>query len=204
MKHFVEPFRVMLRPFYRFGELKQEKNFRLSVAWVMAILGLATYFARMIYAGPGFTTFNPRQFHLLREATSVCLPFLLLVVCNWAVAAIMDGEATMRETFCAVCYALGPYIIMTLLGLLFTHILVTDEMYLITFVDTLGSAWTGFLLFVGLLTVQQYTPKKTLGTLLLTVVMMILAVFALILFASVADKMISYIGGIINEIKLRV
>ena len=108
MKHFVEPFRVMLRPFYRFGELKQEKSFRLSVAWVMAILGLATYFARMIYAGPGFTTFNPRQFHLLREATSVCLPFLLLVVCNWAVAAIMDGEATMRETFCAVCYALVP------------------------------------------------------------------------------------------------
>ncbi len=204
MRRFTEPFRVMLRPFYRYGELKQEKSFSLPAAWALAVLALAAYFARMIYAGPGFTTFNPRQFNLLREAASVCLPFLLLVVCNWAVAAILDGEGTMREIFCAVCYALGPYVLMTLLGLLFTHILIPDEAYLISFVDTLGTAWTGFLLFVGLLTVQQYTPKKTLGTLLLTVVMMILSVFALILFASVADKMISYIGGIINEIKLRV
>ncbi|MGN0764118.1 MAG: Yip1 family protein [Aristaeellaceae bacterium] len=204
MKRLMEPFRVMLRPFYRFGELKLERRFSPAAAWLMAVLALAAYFARMIYAGPGFTTFNPRSFNLLREAASVCLPFLLLVVCNWAVAAIMDGEGTMREIFCVMCYAMAPYVLMTLLGLGFTHILVADEVYLITFVDTLGAVWTGFLMFAGLLTVHQYTPKKTVGTLLLTVVMMVLAIFALILFASVADKMISYIGGIVNEIKLRV
>ncbi len=203
MKRVLEPLRVMGRPFYHYGEMKLENRFSLAVAWVMAFLSLAAYFARMIYAGPGFTTFNPRQFNLLRDAVSVGLPFLLLVVCNWATAAITDGEGAMREIFCVVTYAMGPYIITALLGLLFTHILVADEIYLITFTETLGVVWTGFLMFAGLLTIHQYTPKKTLITLLLTVVMMVLAVFALILFASVADKMISYIGGIINEVKLR-
>ena len=203
MKVIMEPLRVMCRPFARYGELKLEKRFSLSVAWLMALASLAAYFARMIYAGPGFTTFNPRQFNLLRDAVSVGLPFMLLVVCNWATAAITDGEGVMREIFCVVTYAMGPYIISALLGLGFTHILIADEIYLIAFTETLGVVWTGFLIFAGLLTIHQYTPKKAVTTLLLTVVMMVLAIFALILFASVADKMIAYIGGIINEVKLR-
>lgn len=203
MRSFRYAFVVMLRPFYGFGELKYEGKASKTVAWALAALALIAYFARMMYSGLSFSSFNPREFNLLRQAASTLFPFALFIVGNWAVSTILDGEGTMRQVFYVTCYALLPYVLATAAATLLTHVLTLEESFLISTLEGAGVLWSAFLLFAGLAVMHQYTARRTLWILIVTLIFMVLAIFTLILLASIADKLISYISSVISEIKLR-
>lgn len=196
-------FVTMVRPFYGFGELKYEKNNGMKTAWILLAFAAAARLVRILYTGPGFSAFNPRTFHLLRELAGMGLPFFLFVLGNWAVSAILDGEGNMREIFSACCYALLPYLLCTFLSALLSHVLIPKEAFLISALEGAGTAWSAFLLFAGLTVMHQYTAGKTIAILLLTLVFMGLTLFVIILLASIADRLISYAASIISEVRLR-
>jgi hypothetical protein len=198
-----DAFRVTVRPFYGFGELKYEGKGSTGLAWVFLVLAAAAHLTLRIYSGLAFSTFNPRTFNLLRELAGMGLPFFLFVIGNWAVSTILDGEGSMKEIFRVCCYALIPYILASLLGALLSHVLTLKESFLISTLEGTGTLWALFLLFSGLTVMHQYTAGKTVAILMLTLVFMALALFIMILLASIADQLISYVSSIISEIKLR-
>lgn len=193
----------MARPFYGFGELKYEKKGGVGMAWALVVCAAAAHLICMIYTGPAFSTFNPREFNLLRELGGMGLSFFLFVLGNWAVSTILDGEGTMREIFTACGYALLPYMLSALTATLLSHALIPDESFIITALEWAGALWSGFLLFAGLAVMHQYTAGKTVAILVLTLVFMALMLFVMILLASIADQMVSYLSSLISEMKLR-
>lgn len=196
-------FVVMVRPFYGFGELKYEDKGSTGMAWALLVCAAMAHLVRLLYTGPAFSTFNPRTFHLLRELAGMALPFFLFVLGNWAVSTILDGEGSMREIFRACCYALLPFLLCTLLAAALSHALTPKESFLMSTLEGAGTIWSLFLLFAGLAVMHQYTAGKTVAILFLTLVFMGLTLFVLILLASIADQLISYITSVISEIKLR-
>lgn len=70
-------------------------------------------------------------------------------------------------------------------------------------VTGLGVAFTALLLFCGILTVHQFTVTKNVFSIILTVAGMAFIVFLALLFASIFDKLFSYVAGIFTEIQLR-
>ncbi len=196
-------FTVMVRPFYGFGELKYEGKGSMAAAWALLLLAAAARLVRILYTGPAFSSFNPRTFNLLRELAGMALPFFLFVLGNWAVSTILDGEGSMREIFKACCYALLPYLLSVLLAAVLSHALTPKENFLIATLEGAGTAWSLFLLFAGLAVMHQYTAGKTVAILLLTLVFMALTLFVIILLASIADQLISYVLSLVSEIKLR-
>lgn len=198
-----ESFTIMVRPFHGYGNIKFESQGSVAAAWVMVALAVVTTFTRQLYAGVAYNTFNPSTFNLLRELASMALPYFLFVLGNWAVSTILDGEGNMAEIFQACGFALLPYVLASLLATVLTHMLTLDESFLITTLEGVGAFWSCFLVFSGLTVMHQYTARKTVGILLLTVAFMGVTLFIMILLASIADKLIAYIASIISEIKLR-
>ncbi|MNF06216.1 hypothetical protein D3C80_2061220 [compost metagenome] len=63
--------------------------------------------------------------------------------------------------------------------------------------------WFVFLLFVGNMTVHQYTPSKTIGVILLTIIAMGFMAFIGLLFFSLVQQIIAFVSVIYQEIVMR-
>ncbi len=194
---------VVVRPFYGYGELKYEHAGSLGAAFLLLLLALFTRVFNLQYTGFLFSEFNPFEFNVLRELTDILIPFLLFVVANWMVSTIFDGEGTMREIFQFSCYALTPYIIITIPATLLTRVVTAEEGVFITYILGFALLWSGVLLFCGNMTVHQFSPLKTVVLLVVTVAAMLLIIFVAILFASITDKLVDYIQSIYMEVRLR-
>ena len=195
--------RVMVRPFHGFGELKYEGMRSTGAALILMLLAGIAYFVRMLYSGVAFSGFNPFDFNLLRALVNLALPFALFVVGNWAVSTVLDGEGSMPEIYCAVCYSLVPYILAIFLATGLTYIFTLEEAFIISAIETAGLLWSAFMIFAGLMTMHQYTPKQTVGVIIVTFIFMGLAIFAMILLSGIWDKLFGYLTSLISELKLR-
>lgn len=109
----------------------------------------------------------------------------------------------MREIFQFSCYALTPYIIITIPATLLTRVVTAEEGVFITYILGFALLWSGVLLFCGNMTVHQFSPLKTVVLLVVTVAAMLLIIFVAILFASITDKLVDYIQSIYMEVRLR-
>ena len=194
---------LTVRPLYGYGELKYEKAGSGGAAFILLLSALFTRVFHLQYAGFLFNEFNPFEFNLLRELANVLIPFFLFVVANWIVSTIFDGEGTMREIFQFSCYALTPYILITIPTTLFSRVATEGEGTVIACLLGFALLWSGVLLFCGNMTVHQFTPLKRLVLLAVTVAAMLLMIFVAILFASITDMLVDYVRSIYMEIRLR-
>lgn len=131
------------------------------------------------------------------------IPLLLWCVANWSITVLMDGEGRFVDIFMATCYAMVPYMITVFLGVLMSRFMTQDESTFIGIVTGIGLVFTALLLFCGILTVHQFTVTKNVFSIILTVAGMAFIVFLVLLFASIFDKLFSYVAGIFTEIQLR-
>ena len=74
---------------------------------------------------------------------------------------------------------------------------------LTTFIMVIGYIWVAFLLFFGMLVVQDYSLGKNVITSLGTVLCMAVIMFIVILFASLVNNLVGFVSGIITEISYR-
>ena len=103
----------------------------------------------------------------------------------------------------ATCYAMVPYMITVFLSVLMSRFMTQDESTFIGIVTGIGLVFTALLLFCGILTIHQFTVAKNIFSIILTVAGMAFIVFLVLLFASIFDKLFSYVAGIFTEIQLR-
>ena len=83
---------VLRSPVSAYNELKHR---RYTDRWlVLVILGL-WFLVRILkrqFYGFRFQTQDPNDFSLFIQLATTVLPFLLFMIANWAVCALMDGE----------------------------------------------------------------------------------------------------------------
>ncbi|MNN98927.1 hypothetical protein D3C81_2184510 [compost metagenome] len=71
------------------------------------------------------------------------------------------------------------------------------------FFNVAAMMWCLGLLFVGNMTVHQFTPLKTIGTIILTVIAMGFLAFLCLLFFSLVQQIVSFVSLIYQELVLR-
>ncbi len=193
----------LFHPVAGYEDLKQEKTGSLLLAGVILVLFLAVSIIARQVTGYVFNQNRPEEFNLLVMIASTWGLFALFVVCNWAVTTLMEGKGKLSEiiTFCS--YALVPYILGTACLIVLSHVLSQDEAVFYTIAQWLVYGWTGFCLFVALLQVHQYTVKKTVGSILLTVAGMVICAVVVAIAYSVVTQLVSFLVTLVNEWSLK-
>ncbi|WP_152392384.1 YIP1 family protein [Paenibacillus guangzhouensis] len=197
------PFRTMVRPFSSFWELKYEQKGKVWIALSILILVVLTMILKRQYAG-FIVNFNKLdELNSVDELKFIVLPFLLFCISNWSLTTLMDGEGKFKDIVMAVGYATLPLVIIFLPQVLFSNVITIDETPFYYLLDSVAYLWFGWLLFIGTMTVHQYTIGKTILTLILTVLVMAFIVFLGLLCFSLVQQMITFLEALYREIIVR-
>jgi len=199
------PLQLIVRPFQGFWDLKYERDRKgvLIAAWIiLGMLGLTVILQRQ-YSGFLVNFNNPKYMNSLLELAYVIVPVLFWCVANWSLTTLMDGEGKFAEIFMATCFALVPLVLIQFPWIWLSNFITFQEASFYYFSGSLAVLWCLFLLFVGNMTVHQFSPSKTLVTMALTVVAMGFMAFLCLLFFSLIQQIVGFVSTIYQELSLR-
>ncbi|MFF2090697.1 MULTISPECIES: Yip1 family protein [Paenibacillus] len=197
------PFYVLLHPFQGFWDLKYENRGKLRVSLsILLLLTIATIILRQ-YAGFVVNFNYPYDLNSINELQYIVLPFFLWCVSNWSLTTLMDGEGKFKEIVMATGYALLPLVLMRFGNTFLSNVVTLRESSFYYLIETLATLWFVWLLFIGTMTVHQYSVMKTIVTMLLTLVVMGIIIFLGLLFFSLLQEMLGFVYAIYTEISLR-
>uniref|UniRef100_UPI00403F631E YIP1 family protein n=1 Tax=Paenibacillus sp. KS-LC4 TaxID=2979727 RepID=UPI00403F631E len=199
------PFYLIMHPFNGYWELKYDRNQKANIviSFVILFLLAVTNIMQSQYSGFVVNLVNPNGLNSFMEILYVVVPVLFWCVANWSLTTLMDGEGKFVDIFTSTCFALIPFVIIHLPWILLSNFISLQETAFYHFSSSIAMIWCVFLLFVGNMTVHQYTPSKTIGTIILTIAAMGFMAFLSLLFFSLIQQMLAFISVIYQEMVLR-
>lgn len=201
---FKYPFYVMFHPFKGFWELKYEKKGRVWIGLIILFLLVIVMILKRQYTGFIVNFNNPNELNSIDELIYIVLPFFLFTIANWSITTLMDGEGKFGEIVMVTAYSLLPAVLIFSSTIIISSFITREELALYFFLETFALIWSFGLLFVGIMTVHQYSVSKTVGTFFLSVVVMGIIIFLGLLFFSLVQQMVSFFQTIYREIIYRV
>lgn len=167
----------------------------IIVFWFLEEL-LSKYCTGYIFAG-GDSDFNPMA--LVVGTVGV---YAVYVASSWCVASFIEGKGTVRDIIAATAYSMIPYVLCRLLTIPLSNVLTLNEAVFITMIQVIGVLWSAVLMLGGIYAIHQYSFSKTLLSVLLTLVGMIIIVFVLVIFYSLLQQAYGFIESLYQEITL--
>lgn len=189
---FKTAFFVIFHPFKGFWELKREKKGDAYTASLILFLLVIIYILRRQATGFIFNYNVIYEMNLVVQITSVVIPFLLWTVANWSITTLVDGEGSIKDIYITSAYAFIPIILINIPMLLLSLVLTITEGSLYNLLDSISFIWTGFLLLIGIMTIHQFSLKKTILTIFIAAVTMAIMVFLFLLLCSVIAQMFNF------------
>ena len=135
---------------------------------------------------------NPKEFNSLLQIVYVVLPVLFWSVANWSLTTLIDGEGKFSEIFTSTCFALTPLILIGIPWILLSNFISAEEASFYYFMQSFAVLWCLYLLFVGNMTVHQFTPSKTVGSMILTVGAIGFMAFLCLLFFNLIQQLLAF------------
>ncbi|WP_349772325.1 Yip1 family protein [Lederbergia citrisecunda] len=197
------PFYVSIHPFKGFWDVKYEGKGRTKIA--LSILLLLTIIAILKRQYTGFVVnfSNPNTLNSLDELIYIILPFFLFCVANWAITTLMDGEGKFVEIITVTAYSLIPMVVIYGVTTIISNFITFEEAPLFFLLESAAMFWFLGLLFVGVMTVHQYSVSKTIATFILTAIVMGVIIFLGLLFFSLLQQLMTFVETIYREIIYR-
>lgn len=199
----IYPFRLLIHPLSVFNDLKFENKASAAIAFVISLLFFLERAAEQV--GTSYL-FNPKKGEPFSLSSVLAFTIGLLIlwtVCNWAMCTLNNGEGKMSEIWIAVSYSLVPYIILGFINIGLSQIFSSEEAIIYSSIEVFRVGWSVVLAFLGLLTVHQYTVKKTIVSVILTILAMLAVCFLLLLFFSISQQIFGFVSGLYQELLYR-
>mgnify|MGYP003291008235 CR=1 FL=1 len=197
------PLYIMSHPVQGWEEFKTEKKGKMWVSiFLLAMYVLMTILAFQ-FEGIITNKNNPQKFNSIQMLIYGVVPVVVIAVANWSVTTLLDGKGKMKEIFMMICYSLFPVTVFGFVNILLSNVLTLDEANFILLIDILAWVLTGYMAFMGLVVIHEYGIGKTLWSVLLTVVAMLIIAFIALLIFDLAQQIYGFIYSLFKEITTR-
>ncbi|WP_336779302.1 YIP1 family protein [Paenibacillus illinoisensis] len=197
------PLHLIFHPIDAYWDLKSDKRGRMLVAFLALALTIIMMTLQKQYAGFLVNFTDPRTINSIVEIATVAVPFFLWCIANWSVTTLMEGEGKFREIFLATGYSLIPVILIYAPMIVISRFMVQEETAFYYLFNSIAFFWFLLLLFIGTMTVHQYTVFKTIITMLLTLIVMGIIVFLGALVFSMLQQLYEFGYNIYRELIFR-
>ncbi|WP_058302664.1 YIP1 family protein [Gorillibacterium timonense] len=197
------PLHLIVHPFDGFWDMKFEKRGKLKVALTLIFLTFLAIVVQKQFAGFLVNFNDPRQLNNLNELIYLVLPFFLWCIANWSVTTLLEGEGKFSEIVMASSYSLVPIVLIYFPMTLVSRFMAQEETAFYYLLNSIAGIWFVLLLFVGIMTVHQYSASKTIITMILSVIVMVIIVFLGALVFSMIQQIYEFIMNIYRELIFR-
>jgi tetratricopeptide (TPR) repeat protein len=198
------PFHLVLHPVAGYDDLKAEGKGSLKAANLIMLSFFLMNVAQFLFTG-----FN-HNYARLDELNAVMIFARTVGVCflwsmaNWGICTLTDGKGSFREIWIFTSYALLSYVLLNIPILILSNVLVIEERVFLTIGSFLANAWTAIQLIAAMKAVHQFTLKRTLVSMGLTAVGIVLIVVVGLLLYTLIAQLAAFGITIYQEILLRI
>ena len=125
---------------------------------------------------------------------------LLFIFCNWLVTSINDGDGTLAQVYMIPAYGCLPAMVALVLITVCSYGMTYNESFLLTIMLLVGIVWSVILIFLGFMTVHDYSAKETVISLLLTVIFMIIAAVMVLIVIIMWEELYEFLYTLVQEV----
>lgn len=194
---------TLTHPMDGFYWIRHKDYGSVPIAILMMVLFSVSFTINRLCASFVVNDVDPRTVNLITELFGVAMLFLLICVGNWSITCLMNGEGRFKDIIIAVGYGLTPATIGIVLSTLLSQVIAGDEAAFYTLVMAIGIAYAVILVLIGVMQIHNYSVGKTLWTLILTFLAVLIIIFLLLLVYSLIGQMVTFIKSIYLEIVFR-
>ncbi len=194
------PFYNLLHPSVGMSEMRYNKKESLPLALLFAFLWYASAVIMRQYEDYIFNDTDINNLNIFMILATTIGILLVGCIANWAITTLVDGKGSFRNIFIYASYALIPSTVAALIVTVISHFMIQNEAVFVTALLFVGYAWTAILLFMGMMTVHDFTTKKAILMVLLTAVGMLVIVFLMMLLVVLYSQLSTFITTVMYEI----
>ncbi len=183
--------------------IRHQDKGSVPIAILLVFIFSCCFTANRLLAGFVVNELDPRGVDSLYELLGVLAFYLLICVSNWSVTCLMNGEGRMKDIAIAVGYGTIPISFSLIVATIFSQFVADDEQAFYTLIITVGIAYGLIMILMGIMQVHNYTLGKTLVTLLITFVAMLIIIFLILLMSNLLGMVFNFFKSIYTEIVFR-
>lgn len=195
---------VIFHPIEGFEDMRWKKAGTMKVALIIVLFLFISMVAQRQLLGFAFNDSYVKVFNVVPLLVRSVVYFFTWVLANWAVCTLLDGEGTIKRICIFSAYAIVPYIVAILTIVLISNFAVHDEVMWLNLIYYLGQIWSVFLMFQAMRAVHQYSFLKTIASLFMTLVAMLLILFLAVLLLSLFQQVYVFLYSLYTEIAYRI
>lgn len=194
---------TLTHPMDGFYWIRHKEYGSVPIAVLMVILFSISFSLNRLYASFVVNQTDPRSVNSLTELAGVLVLFLLVCVGNWSITCLMDGEGRFKDIVIAVGYGITPATVGYVIATLLSKVIADNEQAFYGLVIAIGIAYVVILVLMGIMQVHNYTLGKTLITLFLTFVAVLIIIFLALLLFNLVNQVITFFKSIYLELIFR-
>lgn len=195
-------FYILRHPVDGYHEMKNNNKFSMFRANILLGLWVLLSILEWGYIDWDYRT-NFADVELLFVLATTVLLFVMSVLSNWSFCTLLDGKGRFKEIWVVCAYALLPYLICGYIRVILSFFMVTDEAVFLTYFQSVALIWSFFLIVVGLSALHEYSIKKTLASILLTILGDMIIIFLMVLVSGLVTQIYNFFVTIVSEIYYR-
>ncbi len=202
-KKIIWPFRVLVHPLKAFNEIKYEKAGSFGLSIIILLLWFFSSVFEYLEYGFQFSQNKPEMLSVLSEFMSSAMIIILWSIANWAICTLMDGEGWFKDIWITSSYSTMPLVVTIVPITLLSKVLTIEEASWVTLLTTVAFAWTILLMLISNTIIHQYTIKKSIFSMLLTVLGVFILLLLVVLLVSLVAQFADFITTISRELMFR-
>ncbi len=196
--------RTITHPMDEFYWIRHREN-RGSVplAILMVFIFSCCFTANRLLSSFVVNDIDARTVDSLFELIGVLVFYLLLCVSNWSITCLMNGEGRLKDIAIAVGYSTVPISFILMLATIVSRFIADDEQAFYAIILVVGVAYGIIMMVIGIMQVHNYTLGKTLLTVFLTFVALLIIVFLILLLTNLLGMVFNFFKSIYTELIFR-
>lgn len=191
---------TMLHPGDGFYEIRHRGKGSVPLAFGFVILFSVSFSINKRYANFIVNPYNILYTNSLTDLAAVLLFFLLFCAANWSITCLMEGEGRFKDILTSVGYSTLPMLVTFVPMTLLSYVIAADEEAFYYVFLALSVVWIAVLLLVGIMTIHNFTLGKTIVTLFLSFVAMIIIIFIAVLLTTILQQLYLFFKSIYMEL----
>lgn len=194
------PLFTVFHPVDGYDSLKTEKKWSWKLAFgILTALFLALT-AEWFLTGFSFNKNRASDYNVFITFLQAYGIIFVCAIANWASSTLIEGKGRFRDIFGMLSYSLVPYIMSIFLCVILSNVMTLDEQALLTAIRFLGLLWSAVLIFVGFMTIHQFSFSKNVLSIFITAAGIAVIIFLAILFVGLLQQVIVFIKSVCSEI----
>ena len=184
--------------------IKREGKVSVASANILLITATLFYIINKYFCGFLTKTVKEGSFDIVSDIGMILIVLVLTVGCNYLMCTINDGEGRLKHIYSSLIYSFGPYILITPLIFILSHVVSDNEIFFVNFANLCMWVWIGVLVFIAIREINNFTVKETVKIIFLTLftilIVCLLAFIIYVLWSQVFDFIESVFGEVVYRI----